>query len=195
MAVLQNETERETIIEMVRELVPRLIDRELPHELTPGVGRCLPASRVGMEALRYFGIAADPYPCLALAANREWLEWRDAGMPGEMPDEAWAVAIDPRDERQRHYNAHMVLGVGPELLDLDARQLARPHKGIFIPETVLALWEEDGGALELAEGGALVYVPHIGGAKRYSTALDWRISATWAGPVIREIKKRLGSRN
>ena len=184
----QYEYLKDMIIETLREKTPRIIDRELPHNLTIGQGRCLPASRIGLETFAYFGIDAKPLIMGAVSANREWVEWMDATEgKTEMPDEAWSVGIDPVD-RGNGFAGHMVVKVDDHLLDLDARQFARENHGIFVPETIYEpLADDDSLNLDLPEDGMLCYVKHVR-PPRWQHATDWKIARTWAGEVIREIK-------
>jgi hypothetical protein len=180
---------KDAIIETLRERVPRIIDRELPYSLTTGQGRCLPSSRIALETFAYFGIEAKPMVTVAISANREWIEWQEAGGEGEMPDEAWSVAIDPRPETGGGYPGHLVVEIDGNLLDLDARGLARPAHGIRIPETVLLPLYDRAAVLNLDKGGILVYGEHRC-PPSWRGAKDWRIAKPWAGEVIRALKER-----
>lgn len=182
-------TDTMTIVEALRVEVPRRIDEFLPHALTPGRGRCLPATRIGMEALAYFGVESKPLVTLAMAGNEAWLQWiNDGGVP-PMPEEAWSVGIDPRATGEG-YPAHLVLRVGEAIVDLDARFFSRPAKGMTVPDTVVV--PVPAPYLPLDEGGIISYVVHPD-PPPFRHAGDWRRSQKEAGLLIRRMRERLAT--
>lgn len=163
---------------------------------------CLQSSRVGLEALRYFGVHAEPKIVRAIAGNEPWLDWMfeldwQPG-PGKkpMPEEAWAVGVDPEYKPgERRFPGHMVLLVGDGLLDLSSGQLSRPERGMRVSPTVWTPLLEEArrpllAIVELDDNGALIYGEDPEPA-RYVEATAWRTTATWSGPIIRWMKSVL----
>jgi len=190
---------QDAIVALLREEVPAEIERWVPRHLAgqAGWGRCIQATRVGLEVLRYFGVEARPLVTLLITGNRAWAEWMLDGSPQPMPDEAWAVGIDDElHEGQRGFPGHLVIELDGQLLDLDAGFYARPERGIFVPPTVLVEMTpvEETGALagtDLAEGGALLYGQHRGTPVNFRGTGAWKHTVTWAGPVIRRMRDQL----
>jgi hypothetical protein len=140
---------------------------------------CVAATRAGVEVLGRWGIKARPMLCEAEAFNAPWR----AG--DRTPGRAWAVAIDAQSVGDGLAGHLVIVGkMGREhfLLDLSARQMHRPHKGIFIPQ---GLCIRTGGPLmddcwsvgaDLPEGGGLAYRAHPSPEiVRYQTAPDWKL--------------------
>lgn len=185
------------VLDALREEVPREIEERVPaaemRELQ--IGRCIQATRVGLEALRYFGVEAKPLVTLMMVGNAAWAEWMLAGSPQPMPDEVWSVGIDPKECGRRGFPGHLVILVEEHLLDLDAGLYARPQHGIFVPPTILTPvrpMREDGpiAGEDLEDGGAIIYGNHFD-PPNYRTSGAWKNTASWAGPVIRRMKERL----
>lgn len=184
---------REKVIETMRLVVPPFVLAAVPRGIGSSEGRCLTVTRVGMEVLAYFGIESKPLVTTAMAANAAWLEWQhriDQGASEpEMPKEAWNVVCGIQDQPGPGLNAHVVLLIGDELLDLDAAQSARPEHGIKVPTTVRLRWEE-GASLDLEDGGVLIYIPHSK-PPQFKQAPDWRRAPRLAGGVIRVVRKNI----
>jgi hypothetical protein len=198
--------EQARVVDLLAEIVPRVMREEFDGAVN---GLCLNATRVGFEALRYFGIPSTPVVLSAIAANREWLEWRskwdDAESQlavGPMPGEAWSVALgfgqNPSKLGGSGYDAHLALAVGAGgylLVDLDSGQMSRPERGIHVEPGVVVPWDGKAAWVELPEGGAIAYGLHVATEPlpNYRQAGGWRKSGQYAGPVIREIRGRLNS--
>ena len=189
------------VLDLASEIVPSYLEEILPRETLRSPGRCLVATRVGMEALRYFGIASEPMFCEALGANRAWLDWTTESYPdppvSPMPDEAWSVYVGPGSGNPDvpGIEAHAVLVVGDDLLDLDSGQFARPAKGILVPESLKIPIEIRHGrrsaGLDLDGGGTLGYAELRKPPHNWRSTPDWRLSPRDAGPVIRRIRERI----
>lgn len=182
------------VLDALRQEVPVEIYRRNPAEVLRASkrGSCVQATRMGVEALKYFGVEAKPLVTLAITGNAAWVEWMKLEDPdAPWSDEVWSVGTDPNlKEGERGYPAHLVIEIDGQLLDLDAGFSARPEKGIHVPATVLLPLTEFGAGIDLDEGGVLLY-------RRHSTKVDyrqsgaWRNSQKWAGPVIRRMRDRL----
>lgn len=199
--------EQARVVDLLAEIVPRVMREEFRGAVN---GLCLNASRVGFEALRYFEIGVEPVVLSAIAANREWLQWRAKWdvdgifKPEEaMPEEAWSVALgfdqNPSQLGGSGYDAHLALAVGEGgylLLDLDAGQMGRPEHGIHIEPAVVVPWDGEQAWVDLPDGGGVAYGRHVAkgsGLPNYRQAGGWRKSGRYVGPVIREVRSRLNS--
>jgi len=180
--------DKEAVIEAMRRAIPAIVLAALPRHLAVPTGRCLTTTRVGLETLRYFGIDSRPLVTQSVAANAAWVAWQASGAGGEMPDEAWSVASGFVPSEGPGLNAHVVLLVGDELLDLDAGAAARPPRGIHVAPTERLPWDpEHGASRDLEEGGVLVYLPHPH-PPQFKHTPDWRDATALAGPVIRIVR-------
>lgn len=191
----------EDILDALCAEVPVELARRNPPALLRQVGRgsCVQATRVGIEALRYFGFTARPLVTLMITGNAAWCEWMAKDSPQPMPDEVWSVGVDSRViPGQRAFPGHLVLTLGGLLIDLDAGFYSRPEHGIHIPPAlVIPLTTEqralDNGALaglDLEGGGAILYGRHET-PPDFRRSGAWRETQKWAGPVIRRMRDRL----
>jgi hypothetical protein len=160
-----------------------------------GRGSCVQATRIGIEALRYFGVAAKPLVTLMGVGNAAWVEWMEAGGPAasDMPEGAWAVGTDPRvKEGDRGFPAHLVIEIDGHLLDLDAGFSARPEREIHVPATLL-IPLRDGEVVATAslDGGGLAFYKAHKPKLNFREIGAWRDSRKWTGPVIRRMRDRL----
>ena len=180
--------DKEAVIKAMRRAIPAIVLAAIPRHLPVPKGRCLTTTRVGLETLRYFGIDSRPLVTQSLAANSAWVEWQASEAGGEMPDEAWSVAVGFSRGETKGIDAHVVLLVGDELLDLDAGQAARPQRGIHVAPTERLPWDpEHGASRDLEEDGVLVYLPHPH-PPQFKQALDWQRAPRLVGPVIRIVR-------
>jgi len=190
----------EELLNLLREEVPREIESRVPaaHARHTERGRCVQATRVGIETLAYFGIQAEPLVTTMMTGNEDWVRWMLDGQPQPMPDEVWSVGIDPEPRPgRRGYPAHLVIEIDGMLLDLDAGFYARPSKGILLPPTILIPLHERGhgrpiAAEDLEGGGAVVYHDRShwpSPLPSYRSIGAWKDTAKWAGPVIRRMRE------
>lgn len=106
---------------------------------------CIAASRIGLDVLKSFGIAARPQVVSALAGSPAFHAWDKAEAP---PANAFfvTISISRSEPGSRAFGGHLVLygKVRGEyfLLDLSAPQLHRPQKNILVPEPVLLFSSE-----------------------------------------------------
>jgi hypothetical protein len=192
------------LISLLRLHVPDVVEEFLPRTLTPGSGRCLPATRIGLETLRYFGVGAEPLPTRAMAVNAAWQEWMHGDAKGEppMPDEAWSVGVGWPVEG-RGVNLHLIIaidnGFGRYFLDLDSGQFSRPNRAMPVEPTLCLPFTEKErtgrmfrtAGVGLEGGGRIDYVEHPN-PESWKQGLDWRHAKKQAGKVIRRIRAELG---
>jgi len=98
---------------------------------------CIAATKIGIEALKPFGIAGRPMPTRTAAMNAAYYAWASGAVAQPDPEKARILIIDESCDGGTGFPGHLVI-VGktksiPFLLDLSVFQLHRPHKGISIP--------------------------------------------------------------
>lgn len=175
----------------------RRVATVLPAILAPRMrdhSRCVAATRVGIAALRQLGVEAEPLPVHVSAYNPAFVQWMQEDRPGG-PEEFerrgcyWLTTkLDPaRPSRPSSrpplvgegWFGHLVAlvpGEVPDLVDFDARQLARPEFGLHVPDVLIAPWGAWGTACESVDG-AVLYEPLLTADgqpdRTYLTAKDW----------------------
>jgi hypothetical protein len=110
---------------------------QLSHE--PGwpliPSHCINGTRIGIEALRHFGVEAEPLSVRFAVFNRKGWSAAQIGMPfEEWPQDAWSVGINEGSVTAgENWAGHLVIHV-PEwcVVDLSAEQFARPARELFI---------------------------------------------------------------
>jgi len=142
--------------------------------------RCVFATGVGIQVLRYFGVDGVPYLVNAGAMNQEWADWERAGREGD-PVALGAYAVVVSDEAQGPgLSGHLVIHVPAweTLLDLDLQQFRREHKGIRPPDAAAFEFRMGRGVYQysLPDGGVLLFRPADQDlwARSARTAPDWK---------------------
>lgn len=187
-------------------IIRRLVEFT-PSTLAPFIrpdvhGRCVAATRAGLDVLNRFGIDAEPLAVDVRAFNPAAVQWILDGSPGgpeeftrrgcymltsDVPDGA-PVLPPTRPNGGRGWGRHLVLRVPSRglVLDLDMRQLARPEFGVDVPDAAAFTWGDAAGLVLDTPGGArIVYTPRDDRA--YLDAPDWR----HASPAIVDRLARL----
>jgi hypothetical protein len=190
----------DAILDALRAEVPVEIYRRNEYELLRSQqrGSCVQATRMGIEALRYFGVHAKPLVTLLMVGNAAWVDWMadPDRSPDNWPDDVWSVGTDPVPGKERGYPAHLVIEIDGMLLDLDTRFAARPEKGIHVPDTLYLPIRPEGMSPDLLagtpldEGGIALYRPHTPKVDFHASGA-WKDSRKWSGPVIRRMRERL----
>lgn len=176
---------------------------------------CVAATRVGLDVLGYFGIAARPTAVAYMAFSPESAAWHDAhpdAPPEQVAPVGWSVgtygAGQLRGEQGgREWDGHLVV-VAPSLdrlLDLSIDQANRPHRGLHLP-TPLVLphpagwWDADPQRPAVFQqtgpdgtpGPRVIYRAMTGpGARNYRDGRDWRGTPqrrAAAGDAIRRVR-------
>jgi len=150
---------------------------------------CIAATRIGIEALKPFGIAARPMPTKCVIMNEAYHQWVRGEVPEPDPNSARILVIDETCTGDG-YAGHVVL-VGkvqgtPFLLDLSIFQFNRPQKNIHIdPEGLLVVlsptFEFKGDWViplvnSEGDGSAIFY-------RAFPNAPDFTITGDWALPT------------
>jgi len=163
-------------------------------------GYCVAATRLGIDTLARFDIAAEPLPVTVRAINPAGVRWFDEGCPGGADeyhrrggymvsnDPAGGVFLPPtRPVIGPTWDGHLVVHVPTcdVMLDLDARQLARPERGLEVPSALCLPWDESAGhcELHLPTGTVVTYYtrrdPLTGRLDNaFVNAKDWRRDVT-----------------
>jgi len=117
--------------------------------------RCILTTRVGIDVLERFGIAAEPRPVICQVSNQEYENWQcfladhpEASVAGAPPG-AWAVIAGlPAEGRPlgpKDWAGHLVTFVPSRslLVDLDFQQFGRPRLGAPVPPALAEVWPAD----------------------------------------------------
>lgn len=107
---------------------------------------CLNATRIGIDALKEFGVAARPMSVTAQFMNKAWYDFLVENQGGpiskEMSDE-WAarggycIGIDTKAPQQPgNFPGHVVILAQHHLIDASALQFSRPQHGIDLPHVL-----------------------------------------------------------
>lgn len=176
--------------------------------------RCVLSTRVGVDVLRYFGVPAEPELVQTFAFSPAYVEWVNAGGDpngtphDEWPPGAWSVGIDLRPERPGGFPGHVVVRLADDaLLDLDARQFARPAYGLVVPTTLALrvdpdLWRAGELATFGLDGGSAISYRRLDDPRLRATlaaAPNWRYRAgreslrPIIGQTIRVARARLSA--
>src|SRR5262245_4445272 len=129
---------------------PSIIGQHTRHH-----GRCVLASRIGLDLLQRHGIEAVPMAVQVAAMNRAWIDWaaRHGTLDEFRTSGARIVSNAPRWRRlcgasrvpspdRIAYHVVLMLPEHNAILDLDVRQLARPAYGLTPPDALLLAWNE-----------------------------------------------------
>jgi hypothetical protein len=141
------------------------------------VSSCIATTRVVIEVLAYFGIAARPWAANVKLFNDIAWKLTGDGVPlTAWPPEAHSVSVDTRNGGDGI--GHVVAVAGPVLVDASIDQAARPDKGLAVGPLVLGLPAGFDRAVpgdvlfELDGGIRLMYGPS--GSRLYTTSTNWR---------------------
>lgn len=162
------------------------------------VNTCIAATRVTINVLGAFGIAARPFCTSACVYSPEWVRLRnrlgrEPSIEEQIAGGAWSVGLglpDPPEgaeeinapeEGDTGYNGHLVALVADDALLLDASidQAARPERGIVIPPEVNFM----AATPEFVEGREPIVGENNLGAvvvyRRREDPPDWEIAPDW----------------
>lgn len=160
---------------------PPIIDRGSK----PTGGHCVLATRVGIMALRHFGIQAQPLPVRLVIHNAVVVallervrepsadDWAAAKAAG-----GWTVDVGHPEAPGDGWTGHLVVHVPTHqlLMDLDLGQYARPTKQIKVCSGQVFSWPH---GTEIREwplpGGGILAIKEEPFNQTYLTARDWNV--------------------
>jgi hypothetical protein len=179
----------------------RRIVAVLPAVIAPCMrshGRCIAATRIGVEALRHFGVKAQPLAVDVQVFNAAAVQWVIEGQPGGTDEfvrrgcyylsslrgpcagERPPTRINVGPTWDGHLVAHVpALGV---IADFDFRQLARPEFGIVTAPAMVAGWDGDLQECVLDGGARVLYRPRLDPMTGRPDEI-WRESPDWTKPI------------
>jgi hypothetical protein len=164
---------------------------------------CIAATRMGLEVLRYFGVAAVPQPVRLGAFNATAWAALAAGQPLDTEHtDAWSVGVagvgQPRS--RGGWDGHLALLVRDAvLLDLSLDQFSRPEHQLVLAASWFPL------PPEFFQDGWVTYQHALGAVIRYQRLHDasWKRSRDWlatdrrwirpVGRIIRAVRADLAS--
>lgn len=180
----------DSVIDALVKLAPAVI----ALHAKPG-GRCILATRVGCEVLRYFEVPHAPLAVNVKLMNAAMLEWVKAGQPGgvEIAKACGAHMIEIHESVPGPgWSGHCVIEVPGGIVDLDLQQFQRPAKQIDVPNASSFATGPEPWLYEI-NGSHLLYIPRRGDLS-FMDSPDWRRAgpqSPQAGMLIRAIKKGL----
>lgn len=157
---------------------------------------CIAATRVGIEALKPFGIVGRPMAVKLMAMNEAYWQYVKGEAPLD-PERARYLVIDETCDGPG-YSGHLII-VGKVkgkqfILDLSVYQLNRPHKEIHIPPEGLFMLLPDEfefkGAWSIPAGnprGGVILYSAYPNAPDYTKTPDWYFRT----PLHRETSERM----
>lgn len=204
---------RDDVLNHVGRFVPEELRAEFPHR----ADLCVLATKIGYDTCRYFGVECRPVVTRTIAFNQRWFEFtRDSDFYASVEtgetiapvdqaaweqakaEDAWSVAIDETNRNEPgRFAGHLVLLAPGEphdtMLDLSARQFARPDHAMLFP---------DGIVMDVADGDLQTGVTFDNGhdpaayiayrirtdVPDYRRGSDWRLKNDITGRVIRRMK-------
>ena len=199
------------VIDLLVERAPSYIARDYKEG-----ARCVAATRIAYDVLRYFEIRSKALPVVAMAANAQayaaMLEALDLGgpLPRERQEKlveegGWYVQIDTESTNDGRYAAHLVLGIEEPLyegdrgfVDLDLQQFRREPKGILLPGAISARvfpewWDESAEARYPLDEGGIFVIQRLREYRPFQHTPDWKRKHPCVGPLIREIRAELAA--
>jgi len=159
---------------------------------------CIAATAIGSEALRYFGVAAEPVASDVVLFNPEAWELQNRGVPvPEWPSTAWSLGVQREmlvAEGRDGFCGHLVIIIGDLLVDLSAAQFDRPKKGLRCDKPLIldgGKWDDEAGRMSfgaiLPDGTTIIYWLRPEN-RAWKAAPDWKNRAERAGPMIRRLR-------
>lgn len=159
---------------------------------------CILASRVGVEALSYFGVLSRVMPMKTIVQNAKLVEQLNANVAIDWSTGAHGVGVDPDlPSTDTGWNGHMCIAVPSVMLfvDLTLPQFSRPEKDIVMSPIVASYDDaflQGGTAVYRLNNCRVIYEfrPDLRGTWEHSSDGRKNIS-TIAGPVIRSMREIL----
>lgn len=165
---------------------------------------CVAATRIGIEAARYFGVAVEPLPVWGFAMTADAYAWHLEHGLSETSPVGWSVAlggngtgtVERRDGR-RWYDGHLIcrLTGRDRIADIAIDQANRPERGLHLARPVVLeladdfFGEHDPDRLAVfgsEHGAVLAYRRLYGPAARGYRGNDWTTDSPTRRAVIGE---------
>lgn len=191
---------KKEIVALLVEHAPPLIDAYFhPRSRFPSL--CVFSTRVGIDTLAYFGVAAKPVAVEASAFNREMKALLERPEPPTKEEAlasgGWLVQIDTEPGGKGGYPGHLVIGIEDDdtLIDLDLGQFARPAKNIVVPRAGVftmtpEFWEGGAVAYQFERDTVLAY-QRLVPPPPWTQGGDWKRKNKVTGQVIRAVRRNL----
>jgi hypothetical protein len=181
----------DNVIDALVKLAPAVIAL---HAIKPN--RCILATRVGCEVLRYFDVPHEPLVVNVKLVNAAMYAWGRDGYPGgaEAGKALGAHMIEVHESVPGPgWSGHLVIEVAGGIVDLDLQQFQRPAKAIDLPHAASFATSTAHDWVYEINGSHLWYIPRRGDTS-FMRARDWydhgdRMPA--ASLLIRAIKQHL----
>jgi hypothetical protein len=181
------------IAEAVAHMMRPLVQSQVRETST-----CVLSTRIAIEVLGYFEIAATPQPVEIHVINQAMADWIEAGYPGGVEHGkelgAWGVStIADQPAESGKWAGHLIVRLDDAFIDSDLGAYSRPHRSLVVPDGIVLGADADPPWGYDLGGVHLVYTP--------TTDVSWKESIDWnskgvkkyAGPMIRAIKKKLSA--
>lgn len=113
---------------------------------------CIASTRIGLDALEFFGVKAEAMPLFVMVMNDEALKMMEAGVSQaeiaaemrrwrpEEPGGPWSIGVGAEIKNSTGWAGHLMIALPQHhlLLDMSFDQASRPHKGLtFEPKGYL----------------------------------------------------------
>lgn len=176
---------------------------------------CIASTRIGMDVLAHFGVAAVEMPLMAFLFNHEAIKLFEAGMTSQEIGEhvrgisveqeggAWTLGVGapgaPTVSGREGWTGHLVATIPDAgvILDLSLDQASRPQKNMllkpcwFIVEDE-AFWVDPKGRTTIInEAGAMMLDRDALGGTTYKASPNWKRKTSTPAPIFRDVTGRI----
>jgi hypothetical protein len=114
---------------------------------------CIAATRIAVDVLAHYGIAARPQGTRVTAITHKLLDRQASGnFDGKLRAGEYIIKIgNPESDRAVFYQGHVIALTSKHLIDMSLDQASRPHKGLCLTNAVLpwdgkfpvTVWHDD----------------------------------------------------
>lgn len=191
------------ILKRLAEFAPPII-----AETTKPGPHCVLSSAVGQMVLHRLGLECEPYVAEVGICNKAWIEWAKfdfaGGKEAQLERGAYLITNRPNftgetlpslnPPTSAAWDGHLALRSGEWLIDLDLGAFTRPTKNIWLPPSMVAPLNAEGGVE--GEYHADQHVAHVRYAPLvapyaddYLTSKDWTLRDRYEDRVVLIINK------
>lgn len=199
-SLFRNQQCRPTVEQQIQRLIavaPAMIRRTYHRLEIDTRDECVRMARLAYNTLTRLGVECEPLDCLVTCWNSRFDEYLKTGV--DHPDayrhtndpfRLTAAGVSVTDSLMTHLAVHV-----PEtrqLIDFDAWQLSRPHRGLVYPGVLAISWSDDRNrwTFESPEGNA-EYQPFPTSILGPPPPLDERLDWCATNPEMRDLAKAL----